>query len=428
MHIKDSAAAIDMGMIPIILKANLLKEVIVRQTIGAIRVKGDTTEYAADSFKVQADATVEDLLKKLPGIQVDRNGQITAQGQKVQKVLVDGEEFFGDDPTLVTQNLRADMIDKVQVYDKKSDQANFTGIDDGETQKTINLKMKDNKKNGYFGKINLGAGTDGYHDNSAMINKFKGKQKFAAYGIISNTGTSGLNWEDMSSYGDNPIGNADFDEASGGFYIEGDFDDLDSWDGRYNGQGYPLVQTGGLHYNNKWNDDKQNLNANYKILQLHVNGASATNSQSILPDSTSFYNNSVQRFANEILRNRGNGSYEFTFDSTSSIKITADGGVDHKITGSFDSSEALDNLKSLINTSNRSISTVGDNRTLNSNLLWKKKLKKKGRTLSFNVREKFSNNTSDGYLLANNLFYEDGTERTGINRPVQIISFQEYFI
>jgi hypothetical protein len=412
MMIKDSAANIDMGMIPIILKANLLKEVIVRQTISAIRVKGDTTEYAADSFKVQADATVEDLLKKLPGIQVDKNGQITAQGQKVQKVLVDGEEFFGDDPTLVTQNLRADMIDKVQVYDKKSDQANFTGIDDGETQKTINLKMKDNKKNGYFGKVNLGAGTDGYHDNSAMINKFKGKQKFAAYGIISNTGTSGLNWEDMSSYGDNPIGNADFDEASGGFYIEGDFDDLDSWDGRYNGQGYPLVQTGGLHYNNKWNDDKQNLNANYKILQLHVNGGSVTNSQSILPDSTSFYNNSTQRFANEILRNRGNGSYEYTFDSTSSIKITADGGVDHKITGSFDSSEALDNLKSLINTSNRSISTTGDNRSLNSNLLWKKKLKKKGRTLSFNLREKFSNNTSDGYLLANNRFYEDGTERT----------------
>src|SRR6476620_2216934 len=163
--------------VPMTLKAHLLKEVIVRQTISAIKIKGDTTEYAADSFKVQPDASVEDLLKKLPGIQVDKNGQITAQGEKVQKVLVDGEEFFGDDPTLVTQNLRADMIDKVQVYDKKSDQANFTGIDDGETQKTINLKLKDDKKNGYFGKINLGAGTNGYHDNQLMFNRFKNKQK-----------------------------------------------------------------------------------------------------------------------------------------------------------------------------------------------------------------------------------------------------------
>ena len=137
-----------------ILKANLLKDVIVTHR-SAINIKGDTTEFAADSFKVQPNATVEDLLKKLPGIQVDKNGQITAQGEKVQKVLVDGEEFFGDDPTLVTQNLRADMVDKVQLYDKKSDQATFTGIDDGEKQKTINLKLKDNKKNGYFGKANL---------------------------------------------------------------------------------------------------------------------------------------------------------------------------------------------------------------------------------------------------------------------------------
>ncbi len=143
-----------MGIISIILKAKLLKEVIVHNTAGAIRIKGDTTEFAADSFKVQPNATVEDLLKKLPGIQVDKNGNITAQGEKVQKVLVDGEEFFGDDPTLVTQNLRADMVDKVQLYDKKSDQAAFTGIDDGQKQKTINLKLKDNKKNGYFGKAN----------------------------------------------------------------------------------------------------------------------------------------------------------------------------------------------------------------------------------------------------------------------------------
>jgi hypothetical protein len=410
LNIKDSAAAMDLGTIPVILKANLLKEVIVRQTISAIRVKGDTTEYAADSFKVQENASVEDLLKKLPGIQVDRNGQITAQGEKVQKVLVDGEEFFGDDPTLVTQNLRADMIDKVQVFDKKSDQANFTGIDDGEKQKTINLKLKENKKNGYFGKINLGAGTDGYHDNQAMLNVFKGKQKFAAYGIVSNTGTSGLNWQDQNSYGESFANNVDYDDASGGFYFEGSNDDLDSWDGRYNGQGYPLVQTGGLHYNNKWNNDKENLNANYKILQLHVNGNSATNSQSILPDSTSFYNNSKQNFANEILRNRGNASYEYQFDSTSSIKIMADGGIDHKTTSSDAYSEALANDKSMINKSDRNTSTIGDNRSVNSSILWKKKLRKKGRTISFNLKENFSNNTSDGYLYSDNHYYEDGVD------------------
>src|SRR5437868_12344640 len=163
--------------VPMTLKAHLLKEVIVRQTISAIKIKGDTTEYAVDSFKVQPDASVEDLLKKLPGIQVDKNGQITAQGEKVQKVLVDGEEFFGDDPTLVTQNLRADMLDKVQVFGKKREQAAFTGVDDSEKTKTINIKLKDNKKNGYFGKAFAGVATDDYHDYSLMTNYFKSKLK-----------------------------------------------------------------------------------------------------------------------------------------------------------------------------------------------------------------------------------------------------------
>jgi hypothetical protein len=120
-------------------RSRLLQEVVIQQKVAAIKMKGDTTEFNAASFKTEANASVEDLLKKLPGMQVNNKGQITAQGETVKKVLVDGEEFFGDDPTLVTKNLRADMVDKVQLYDKKSDQANFTGIDDGEKSKTINF-------------------------------------------------------------------------------------------------------------------------------------------------------------------------------------------------------------------------------------------------------------------------------------------------
>ena len=106
-------------------KAHLLQEVIVKQTIAPIRIKGDTTEYLADSFHVKPGATVEDLLKVMPGISVNSKGEITTQGQKVQKVLVDGDEFFGDDPTMATQNLNAKDVAKVQVFDKKSDQAHY---------------------------------------------------------------------------------------------------------------------------------------------------------------------------------------------------------------------------------------------------------------------------------------------------------------
>jgi hypothetical protein len=201
IEIKDSAAILDLPRIMMTLKSQLLKTIVVNG-VSSIRLKGDTTEFKADSFKVQPNASVEDLLKKLPGIQVDKNGKITAEGETVQKVLVDGEEFFGDDPTLVTKNLRADMVDKVQVFDKKSDQATFTGIDDGEKTKTLNIKLKEDKKNGYFGKLSAAAGSDGYHDSQAMFNKFKKKEKFSLYGIVSNTGTAGLNWTDQSNFGE----------------------------------------------------------------------------------------------------------------------------------------------------------------------------------------------------------------------------------
>ena len=119
---------LDLKTVYLTQKAKLLQEIVIKQA--AMRLKGDTTEYNADSYEVKPNATVEDLLKQLPGIQVDKDGKITAQGQQVQKVLVDGDEFFSDDPTVATRNLRADAVSKVQVFDKKSDQAEFMGIDD----------------------------------------------------------------------------------------------------------------------------------------------------------------------------------------------------------------------------------------------------------------------------------------------------------
>ena len=144
----------ELGSIPLTSQSQLLKEVVIRQNI-AIRMKGDTIEYKADSFKVAEGASVKDLLKKLPGMQVDKNGQITAQGEKVNKVLVDGEEFFSDDPAVVIENLRADAVDRVQSYDKKSDQAEFTGVDDGSRSKTLNLVLKEDKKRAISEKLSL---------------------------------------------------------------------------------------------------------------------------------------------------------------------------------------------------------------------------------------------------------------------------------
>jgi len=407
LTVKDTLT-LSLPLIGMVLKSKLLQEVVVSGNRGAIRLKGDTTEFNVDSFHTQPNATVEDLLKKLPGIQVDKNGKITAQGESVKKVLVDGEEFFGDDPTLVTQNLRADMVDKVQLYDKKSDQATFTGIDDGQRDKTINLKLKDGKKNGYFGRATAGAGSDGYYDAQLMANYFRKKEKMSAYGIVSNTGKTGLSWNERDNYGQSMVANADVDENTGFIRIEGNTrDDLDTWSGQYEGQGYPAVKTGGLHYNNKWNDDQTSFNGNYKYMQLNVEGNSTTNSQYILPD-TFYYNNQRQNFHNQIIRHSASGIYEYKFDSTSSLKILADGGTDHKITNNVFYSEALASDSSLVNQNDRKTSTAGDNRAVNSNLLWRKKLPKKGRTISLNFRENYTNNTSDGFLNSDTRFYDGG--------------------
>jgi hypothetical protein len=167
------------------------------------------------------------------------------------------------------------------------------------------------------------------------------------------------------------------------------------------------VKTGGLHYNDKWNDDRLSVNGNYKIIQLWVDGNSRTNSQYILPD-TLYYNNERQTFHNQILRNSLDGSFELKFDSTSSVEIMADGGTDHKTTASNVFSEALASDSDLVNQNNRTSTAVSDNRTMNSNLLWRKKLPKKGRTLSVNIRENYTHNSSSGYLNSVTNFYSKG--------------------
>ncbi|HEY0668258.1 MAG TPA: carboxypeptidase-like regulatory domain-containing protein, partial [Sphingobacteriaceae bacterium] len=240
----SSASQKDFGSVNLILKENLLKEVLIKGEAIAIKIVGDTTEYNAAAFKIEPNSKVEDLLKQLPGIQVDQNGKITAQGETVSKVLVDGEEFFGDDPTLVTKNLRGDMVDKVQLFDKKSDQATFTGIDDGQKTKTLNIKLKEDKKKGYFGKIDAGATPDDFYQGQGMFNYFKAKRKFSAYGTVGNTGKTGLSWQDNTKYGSSGL---EIMEGGGVMISGGGRDELESYDGRYNGQGIPLARTGGLH-------------------------------------------------------------------------------------------------------------------------------------------------------------------------------------
>ncbi|MBK7374231.1 MAG: outer membrane beta-barrel protein [Chitinophagaceae bacterium] len=383
-------------------KSKLLAEVIVKSG-SPIRIKGDTTVYTADSFKVRPGANVEELLKKLPGIQVDKSGKITAMGEQVKKVLVDGEEFFGDDPGIATKNLRADAVKEVEVFDKKSDQAAFTGIDDGVKDKTINLKLKDNAKKGYFGKAEAGTDFNNYYNNSIMANAFRGKRKLAGYGIMSNTGQTNLDWQDNQNYGGSDNTNMEMMDG-GGIMITSEGDGDNYWNGR---GGIPKNWNGGLHYSNKFNNGKQSLNSGYKISKVNSPSGERNYTTNFVGDS-SFSSSRITDAATSKLKQSLNITFETNIDSANSLKFTARGNLNNTRSNSFFDLVSRDSKSLLLNRSSRKTISNTDNEALNSTLLWKHKFKKLARTLTVNMNYNYSSSNTKSNLFSDNEYYSGG--------------------
>jgi hypothetical protein len=404
----------DFGKINMRLKEKILKEVLIKGEVKAIKINGDTTEFNAKAYVIQPNDKVEDLLKQLPGIQVDSKGNITANGEAVTKVLLDGEEFFGDDPTLVTKNIRADMVDKFQLYDKKSDQAAFTGIDDGVRTKTINVVLKEDKKKGIFGKASAGVGNDGYYEGQLIYNKFTARSKYALYGTDANDGTTGLGFADQ-----NKIGAASTNVVSidGGIGIISFGDDFQS---SYNGNGLPLARTAGAHYDTKWNNTNESLNTNFKIGSLETTGdyfsiqqqtLPATtlnlNGQPISPDQQIHNVNQSRTFDNYSFKQKLDVTYQAKLDTSATLKVSADGSTrnthnkDHSLTTTTDGTGALLNQSQLSNDKS------SDEKIFDFTGLYSRKLKK-GRTFSWALSETYDESTGSNYQLSNTNYFKNG--------------------
>ena len=381
IELKDANKAL--GAISVTPKSKLLEAIILKSG-SPIRIKGDTTIYTADSFKVSANANVEELLKKLPGIQVDKNGQIKAMGETVEKVLVDGEEFFGDDPGMAVKNLRADAVKEVQVFDKKSDQAEFTGIDDGQTKKTINLKLKENKKTGYFGKISTSGGLqkdiDHRYNNNLMFSAFKGKRKVSAFLLNGNTGQDGLSWQDNEKYGgesDNYSMSMDDDGGMMYMYRGGGSDD-EPYVNTENG--YIKNINAGLQYSNKWNDKTSvNFSPKYNSQVYSNNQTSFTQEQ--LKDTILNKNSSEQTNVNRH-NIKLRGIYDVKLDSMNTLKVTVNANFYHTESESFNDDISKNNFGTLLNSSNSNSQIKSDKKALSANIIYKHKFKKARRTLS----------------------------------------------
>ncbi|MGN6266657.1 MAG: TonB-dependent receptor domain-containing protein [Ginsengibacter sp.] len=403
----DAETNTTLPAIQLMSKAELLQAVIVK-TGSPLKIRGDTTVYTADSFKVSANANVEELLKKLPGIQVDKDGNIKAMGETVQKVLVDGEEFFGNDPGMAVKNIRADAVKEVQVFDKKSEESEFTGIDDGKTQKTINLKLKENKKTGYFGKVDLAAGPEKHIDNrynsNLMFGSFKGKRKLSAFVLNGNTGQSGLSWEDRQKYGGDDNFSLDVnDNGDLSFSYTGNNDDEPYVDPQ---NGYMTNVNAGLQYSNKWNDE-YNLNLSPKYNSLRYTNNKITFTQTQVDDSVlnvnSNDNNNVNRY--NFLTH---GVLDTKLDSFNSIKIIANANFYHTEGNDILHSETTGNNGTLKNSSDRNLGTNSDKQGISGNIIFKHKFKKARRTLSFTGNWYALDNNGTTLLQSSNQAYLDG--------------------
>jgi hypothetical protein len=402
-HLQDivvtSTTQLDIGIIKLVNQSILMQEVIIRSGV-PIRMKGDTLEYLADSFAVRPGANVEELLKRLPGIKVERNGKIIAQGKEVEKVLVEGDEFFSDDPGLATKYLTAEAIDKVQVFDKTSEQTDFTGIDDGTRTKTINLKLKKNRKSGYFGKLEGGSNGKEYYNAEGMAALFNGQRKISLFGNASQLNTNGVSHTEISKYV-----NSDYETIGDGLDEVRYYDAYDDYGGLYFG-GLPSVTTVGTHYSDKWKDGQNKLFSNYRLNRTSNVNTNQTNSTTSLPDGNSFSNSSHSDGENYSLSHKALGSFSFTIDSFSIIKISFTGSKQRSTGHHTTFARSVNELNNLVSSSFQQNEPIATFTVGGTNITWQRKFRNDKQTLSVNFQQDWKKKKNDNYNKAENEFYD----------------------
>ncbi|HET9055603.1 MAG TPA: outer membrane beta-barrel protein [Chitinophagaceae bacterium] len=406
-EITDNKMELDLGIV-LMKDKSLLSEVIVENQRPPVQVNGDTLEFNAEAFKTKPNAVVEDLLKKLPGVEVDKDGTIRVNGQRINKVFVNGKQFFGSDPKIATRNLNADVLDKVQVFDKKSDQAEFTGVDDGNSEKAINLKLKKDRKKITFGKVTAGGGIKGRYDGQFNVNRFNGDQQLSAIGMANNTNRQGFTFSDILNF----TGQSQrLLRGGGGARIvindNGPEDFGLPVQGINNSEGIAQTIAGGLNFNNTWKK-KTEFNGSYFYNNIDVDNEKNVSRQN-LSSITPFVNNQRAISNNRSESNRFNFTLDSKIDSFNSIRITPQFIYQHnKYKTQNDYESVLPDAK-FINNGFSYSKADAEGYNFTTNILFRHKFSKKGRTFSSNINIAYNDTRSKGSLQSINNFYENGT-------------------
>ena len=384
IEISPALQEINLDTVLLYTDTSMLAGVVV--TAPPIKVKDDTVEFRAGSFKTLPNASAEDLFKKLPGVEVDKEGNITSQGEPITKIYVDGKEFFSSDPKLASKNIPAELIESVQVFDDMSDQAKFTRIDDGSRVRTINIKLKKNTKKGIFGRLHAAGGSSGRYETTASFSRFKDNRQISILGGANNTNRRGYTFNDLMSSGSDM---RSFNRANNNA-------------GGNAGNGNTRSWSTGINFRDEWGE-KLRIGGNYFVARSANESRSERHRQNFFPNDSVALADERSLSSSANLNHRLGLRLEYQIDSMNSVLLIPNITVQQAESESIDSLITHATSPKFNYMAIRGISRRNNERdatSLNNELLFRHRFRKPGRTFTIGWRTALNDNNADGYTDA----------------------------
>ncbi|HUH52299.1 MAG TPA: outer membrane beta-barrel protein [Flavobacterium sp.] len=386
------SASLDVGDIPLAIRSTLIDAIEITFEAPPVRIKNDTLEFNASSFKVRPDANVEALLKQLPGVDISSDGKITVNGKEVNQILVNGKAFFDKDGKIALQNLPAEIINKVQVTDKKTKEQEIAGEAATSDDLSINLTIDEDKNTGYFGRIMGGYGTDDRYESSGLVNYFKGDLKLSVLASSNNINASGFSMDEVF---DNMSNINSFNSNSGGG-ISVNGISLGGMD-----KGISQSNVIGFNYADKWSE-KTDANGSYFYSDSSNENINKTTRVNLLPDNL-FTTESQTTSIRDQANHNFNFDTQIKIDSTASLWIAPKFSKSRSKSATLSSEDSFDELGDALNQSLSNNYAESDDLSFSSSIYFFKKLKKKGRSYSVSFRN--SNQDADAKSNVNSQTY-----------------------
>jgi hypothetical protein len=394
-----------LGMIRMEKEGKELQGVTVVSKTPLVIQKADTSQFSASQYKVNPDASTEDLVKKMPGITVDKDGTVTAQGEQVKKLTIDGKDYFGDDVSAALKNLPSEVVDKIQVFDRLSDQAQLTGFDDGNSQKAINIVTKSGIKNSQFGRLYAGYGTDDRYQAGGNVSFYEKNRRISLIGNFNNINQQNFGSQDLlgvSSGGNNRGGGQGGNRGGMG-------------GGRGGSENFQVGQSSGisrtnafgLNLSNQWGS-KVTLSGSYFFNNGKNNNDAFTNTETFAADNRNLFSTQNSNSITDNFNHRINARLEIKFDSSNSLFIIPSLNFQKNSSNSFSSLASYFSSTDSVNTSLTSGNSDRNGYNIRNTIMFRHSFRKKGRSLSLSLNNGFTKNDGESITDASYRFFNNG--------------------